>query len=133
MLQAREAMSDRYKREIEDILRQSGELGSGKGGRRRRSLLGLVWQQVVQSLSGKALSITPGRVILTAVVLFVLALMAGSLTAGLAPLLGFAGLILFIVGYAMFFIKPPQTEKRWRGQPIKYGGSWWSRFRRNRG
>ena len=126
-------MSERYKREIEEILRQAGELGSGKGrSGRRQSLLGLVWQHVAQSVGGKAWSVTPGRVMLVAVALFLLAVIAGSFTSGLATPLGFAGLILFIVGYAMFFIRPRQPEKRWRGQPIDYDDSWWSRFRRKR-
>jgi ABC-type nickel/cobalt efflux system permease component RcnA len=70
---------------------------------------------------------------LAAVVVLLLAVVAGSITSGLAPLLGFAGLLLFIVGYAMFFIKPPKTEKRWRGQPIEYDDSLWSRLRRRLG
>ncbi len=123
-------MSDRYQREIEDILRQAGELGSGKGsGRRRRGFFALVGSYVGQSLSGRLWAITPGRVMLAAVVVLLLAVVAGSITSGLAPLLGFAGLLLFIVGYAMFFIKPPKTEKRWRGQPIEYDDSLWSRLR----
>ena len=70
---------------------------------------------------------------LAAVAVLLLALVAGSMTSGVAPLLGFAGLLLFIVGYAMFFIKPPKAEKRWRGQPIEYGSSWWSRLRKRLG
>ena len=49
--------------------------------------------------------------------------------------LAWAGLILFIVGYAMFFVKPPSMrppEKRWRGRPVNddAGASWWNRLRR---
>jgi len=33
--------------------------------------------------------------------------------------LAWVGLVLFIIGYAMFFIKPPKgPEQRWRGQPL---------------
>ena len=127
-------MPDRYQREIEDILQQAGDLGPGpRSGRRRRGVLALVWRYFGQAPSGSTWGITPGRVMLAAVVVLLLALVAGSITSGVAPLLGFAGLLLFIVGYAMFFIKPPKPEKRWRGQPIEYGDSWWSRLRRRLG
>ena len=127
-------MPDRYQREIEDILQQAGDLGTGpRSARRRRGLLALVWRYLGQAPSGKAWAITPGRVMLAAVAVLLLALVAGSMTSGVAPLLGFAGLLLFIVGYAMFFIKPPKAEKRWRGQPIEYGSSWWSRLRKRLG
>ena len=127
-------MPDRYQREIEDILRQAGDLGPGpRSARRRRGLLALIWRYFGQAPSGNAWGITPGRVMLAAVAVLLLALVAGSMTSGVAPLLGFAGLLLFIVGYAMFFIKPPKAEKRWRGQPIEYGSSWWSRLRKRLG
>ena len=46
-------------------------------------------------------------------------------------LLSMAGLLLFIVGYGMFFLQPRDIEKRWRGQPIDQEvDSWWNRFRR---
>ena len=127
-------MPDRYQREIEDILQQAGDLGTDPhSGRRRGGLLALVWRYFGQAPSGNVWGITPGRVMLAAVAVLLLALVAGSMTSGVAPLLGFAGLLLFIVGYAMFFIKPPKAEKRWRGQPIEYGSSWWSRLRKRLG
>ena len=49
--------------------------------------------------------------------------------------LAWGGLLLFIVGYALFFVKPPSAkpvEKRWRGRPVDDSpdGSWWDRLRR---
>ena len=119
-------MSERYKREIEEILQRSGELGSGKGARGSRpGLLKLAWLQLAQSLGGRTWSLKPGRVMLIAVVLLLSALIMN------IGLLAWAGLILFIVGYAMFFIRPSRVEKRWRGQTIDYDGeSWWDRLRR---
>lgn len=122
-------MPDKYEEEIDEILRQAGELTSGKGGARRHSsFLGLIWLQIKRSLGGRALSISPGRVMLVAVVLLLTALVMR------ISLVAWAGLILFIVGYAMFFVKPKTgsgEEKRWRGQPIEYGDPpWWERFRR---
>ena len=129
-------MSDRYEREIEEILRQAGELGTG--GRSRggsRGLLRLAWLSVAGAVGGKTWSLRPGRVMLAGVVLLLSALIVGSAAPGsLVPLLGWGGLILLIVGYAMFFIRPQQVEKRWRGQPIDdRGQSWWDRLRRKMG
>ncbi len=115
-------MAERYKREIDEILRQAGELGAGK--RSRPSLPRLMWMGLTQSLGGKRWSLSPGRVMFIAVALLLSALIMS------VPLLAWAGLILFIVGYAMFFVHPPKIEKRWRGQPMDYsGGAWWHRLR----
>ena len=46
-------------------------------------------------------------------------------------IMAWGGLVLFIVGYAMFFIRPRKFEKRWRGQPIDDSGEkFWDRLRR---
>ena len=125
-------VSQRYQREIEDILRQAGELGSG--GRRRGprgGFLRLVWRYIREAIGGKNWSITPGRVMLVAVSLLLSALIVQAAIPGLVGPLAWGGLILFIVGYAMFFIRPRRIEKRWRGQPIDdRPESWWTRFRR---
>ena len=127
-------MPDRYRREIEEILRQAGELESSERPKRSgQSIPRLVWLYVKQSLGGKGWSLSPGRIMLIAVSLFLAAAILPAMVpvSGLGMLLGFAGLLLFIVGYAMFFVKPPKIEKRWRGQPIDHvGESWWERLRR---
>ena len=125
-------MSERYKREIEEILQQAGELSSeGNAGARRPSLLRLVWLHLAQSLGGKTLSLSPGRVMLFGLILLLSALISQAFFAGLVGILAWAGLIFLIIGYGMFFIRPPRIEKRWRGQRIDYDGeSWWGRFRR---
>ena len=115
-------MAKRYEKEIDDILKQAGEIGSGKRGR-GRGLLMLVSVYLAQSIGGPVRSLRPGRLMLIAVALLLLALIINTATAGagaVAPI-ALAGLILFIVAYAMFFIRPPKrtgSEKRWRGQPI---------------
>ena len=124
-------MAERYKQEIEEILKQAGDLGTGPR-RARPGLLGLVWLQVVQAVGGKTWSVKPGRVMLVALALLLTALIGGAFVQG-APvaILAWGGLVLFIVGYAMFFVRPPTIEKRWRGESIEYGGdSWWDRLRR---
>ncbi len=125
-------MSQRYQKEIEEILRQAGEVGSGGGPRRpRHSFLRLVWLHVSQALGGKLLSLSAGRVMFIAVALLLSALLLRPvLPSGIPGLLAWGGLLLFIAGYAMFFIRPQKIEKRWRGEKIEYGESWWDRLRR---
>ena len=125
-------MSKRYQKEIEEILKQAGELGdSGQSRGPRRSTWRLVWIYISQSLGGKRWSPSPGRVILIGVSLLLSALIVSQFVAGLGGLLAWGGLLLFIVGYAMVFMRPRKIEKRWRGEPLEDGGdSWWDRLRR---
>ena len=127
-------MSQRYKREIEEILKQAGELSPSQTRRKpRQNFRRLIWLYVSQSLGGKNWSISPGRVMLAAVSLLLAALILRAVIPGAVVPLAWVGLLLFIVGYGMFFIKPPKIEKRWRGQPLEEpGDSWWDRIRRKR-
>ncbi len=126
-------MPERYKREIEEILKQVGEIASPPKERKpqKPSVWQLIWLYVKRSLGGKAWSFSPGRVLLIAIALLLTALVVRPFSGGLVAPLAWAGLLLFIIGYAMFFVKPPKIEKRWRGQAVGVGReSWWSRFRR---
>tara|TARA_B100001013_G_C24494122_1_gene396459 strand:+ start:192 stop:548 length:357 start_codon:yes stop_codon:yes gene_type:complete len=118
-------MPDRYKSEIEEILQQVGELRSvPKQSNRFLKILKFVYLHFIASLGGKSLAITPGRILLGSLLLFLMAIV---LQVGF---LAWSGLILFIIAYAMFFIRPPKIEKRWRGQIIDDGSnSWWDRFK----
>ena len=125
-------MSSKYKREIEEILEQAGELNSpGLPKRRRRSLGRLMLLQIGQSIGGKDWSIKPGRLMLVAIGLLVAALVVRATAPGLTGPLAWSGLLLFIVAYGMFFIRPRnRVERRWRGQPLdRDEGSWWDRFK----
>ena len=124
-------MSQKYQKEIEEILRRAGELAPvGRGRRPRFGFWRLVWLYISRSLGGKLWSVSPGRVMLTAVSLLLLALIFSKMVPGLGGPLALAGLLLFVVGYGMFFVKPPKIEKRWRGQPVDDSGdSWWDRLR----
>ena len=125
-------MPERYKEEIEEILRQAGDLSpNGRRRRPRDGILRLIWQQLTDSVGGRGWSLTPGRVMLIAAGLLLSALFLGSVIPGLTGLLAWAGLILFIVGYGMFFVRPSKVEKRWRGRPVDdLGESPWQRLRR---
>lgn len=129
-------MPSRYQREIEDILERAGEDTPKRPLRRspdRRSLRQLVWLYVKQSLSGNLLSISPGRIMLLGLVLLLSFLLVSPFSGGIAGMLAWAGLIIFIIGYGMVLVRPPKIEKRWRGQPVEMGspgGSWLDRIRR---
>ena len=125
-------MPERYKDEIEEILKQAGELAPAERRRERGPsawrLLGLY---VRKALGGRLLSISPGRVMVSAVMILVLAMLFSRMLPGIGGPLALAALILFIVGYGWIFLKPPRIEKRWRGQVMDEGAdSWWDRLRR---
>lgn len=143
-------MPEKYKQEIEDILRQAGEWTTpGRVRKRRQSVWKLAWRQVKESLKGKAWAVTPGRVMLAALLVFLAALIvyAAAPNLGLVGPLTIAGLVLFVVAYGLFFVRKPghekrwrgrsvgedrlsRTQKRWRGVPIEDSEpSWWDRFR----
>lgn len=128
-------MPQKYQKEIEEILQQAGDLGLSDPPKRREKLgFGrLAWEYFKQSIGGSAFSITPGRIMLGAVLILLAALVLNLATPGfgIVGILAWVGFILFIVGYAMFFIKPKPVQKRWRGDVIEYyqGDSLWDKLR----
>ena len=119
-------MPERYREEIEEILEQAGELAPSQPIRRSRpSIWGLIGLYVRQSLGGRLLSISPGRIMVAALVILLLALVFGRVGPGIGAPLALAALLLFIVGYAWIFLKPPKIEKRWRGQPVDDDADSW--------
>ena len=131
-------MSSKYQREIEEILQKAGDIDGDD--RRPKSassdksigFFRLVWMYVRQSLGGRFWSISPGRVMLVGFVLLLSALLVIPLVGGRAGLLGWAGLIIFIIGYGMVLARPPKMkmQKKWRGEPIEDDESWLDRIRR---
>lgn len=128
-------MPQKYQREIEEILQQAGDLGLSEPPKSRQKLSfgRLAWEYFKQSIGGSALSITPGRIMLGAVLILLAALVLNLATPGfgIVGILAWLGFILFIAGYAMFFIKPKPVQKRWRGDVIEYseGESLWDKLR----
>ncbi len=128
-------MSERYQREIEEILKQAGDLGRSPkrgSGPPKYNFWKLVWLYVKRSLGGKVWSLSPGRIMLIAVSLLLAALIVRPIgLGGLVAPFAWAGLLLFIVAYALFFVRPPKLDRRWRGQALdRKGESWWSKFKR---
>ncbi len=130
-------MPDQYQNEIEEILKQAGESPTPPVERQPRpGLWRLLRQYFRQSMGGRGWSISPGRVMLTAVSLLLAALVLRMFVPGVVGPLALAGLLLFIVGYGMFFVSPRKgPEKKWRGQLIEDPSEnalsvWWERFRR---
>ena len=119
-------MPDQYQREIEDILRKAeAQAPLPKPQSSRQSLRSLVWQYARQSMSNSAWPISPGKLMLTAAALLLVALVLKSVLP-ITMWLGWAALVVFIIAYAMFFIKPSKranggargTRKMWRGHYI---------------
>ena len=127
-------MPERYKMEIEEILEAGELIDSKKSNARRPSFFKLLCLQLIQSSLGyKRLSLSPGRVMLLGLLLLLAALISRTFIPEFGGILAWAGLILLIVGYGMFFMRPKRIEKRWRGQPIDYAEkSWLDRFRRRK-
>ena len=125
-------MPERFQREIEEILehsedspkdspRQPGKKAKGPSGRG-----GMFSGWLGDVLAPSRLFMASGGLLLTALVLNV----AG---AGLAGLLFWLGLVLFIVAYAIYFVRSEKgPERRWRGRVVEYdtGPSWRGRIRR---
>lgn len=124
-------MAKRYEKEIEEILKQAGDIGPHGLNNHRKGVLGILWGYIVQSVGGKSLVLTPGRIMMTSVLLLMVGLISNSFIHGIGAWIAWLGFILFIVGYASFLIRPKRVEKRWRGQPIDdRQESFWKRFTR---
>jgi Flp pilus assembly protein TadB len=119
-------MQDKYQKEIEEILKNAGEVAPDESGREFEKSLEdrpkAVRQadeaskpQPYQTPRGRWPSITPGKVLLTGLVVFII-------TALLQIwVLIWVGLALLVLGYLLFFITPRNIsiEKRWRGESIE--------------
>ncbi len=120
-------MSERLEREIEEILQQA-ELPppapkAHLGGGRRAGRGSYRVQDALQ----------PKKLFLISLALFLSWLVLRVAGAGLGGVLFWLALVIFIVGYALYFVRSENTpERRWRGQVVDYGdgNSWRDRLRR---
>lgn len=117
-------MPEKYQEEIEAILQQHSGGPEGKGSKRRSNPLGKLGGRGVLGF------ITPGRVLLASLAM----LLVGFILRGSLTILMWIGILVFIVSYAMFFVRwGNKPERRWRGRPIedrRSRTSWRARFRR---
>ena len=125
-------MSNKYEREIEEILKQAGESPSKKKQKGpEQNLLRSWWSQLDSSVGGQRLRISPGRIALIAVGVLVSAIVLRSFMSGISTPLFWLALGLFIVAYALFLARPQSYEKRWRGRVVSYSRpTWRERVRR---
>ena len=113
-------MSERYEKEIEDILGQANERAPGKpGSKRGRSAISRLpragWRP-----PRVRLNLTPGKLLLAGVALLLIALILGSFVPAIGPFAFWLGIGLFVLGYVLFFARPRRSmERRWRGQSIE--------------
>tara|TARA_B100001079_G_C16096996_1_gene376579 strand:- start:146 stop:553 length:408 start_codon:yes stop_codon:yes gene_type:complete len=131
-------MQDKYQKEIEEILKNAGEVAPDESGKDIGKPLEDRPRAVRQTAAANRSSesdipgsswptITPGKVLMTGLVVFII-------TALLQIwVLIWVGLALLVLGYLLFFISPRSVsiEKRWRGESIEDApGSPWDRFKR---
>jgi hypothetical protein len=127
-------MPEKYKEEIEEILRRTDEVAPASPTREaektpvdlaqpadpaRRSprpSRGSVWRWP---------ALSPGKILLAGLVLF---LVAAVLQQGI---LVWVGLGVLVAAYLLFFVKPQPTsyEKRWRGRAVEERTSVWRRVK----
>ena len=127
-------MSERYQREIEEILRQAGEHTPTKEPARahRRppsSALRGIGRGVANLIYHSS-----SRLLVIGAALLLLAILVSVISPGFLGPFVWLGLILFVLVYALYFARPGgNVEKRWRGRSIEQPPSErsaWHRFQR---
>jgi hypothetical protein len=114
-------MSERYQKEIEEILEQVNEdapVTSSSGRKLRPWEVARAQSSEARPLKARApFRLTIGKVLLAGVVLLVLSPLLGSF--GLMAPAAWGGIILIIGAYVAYFAKPRRKiERRWRGEII---------------
>ncbi|MEE3247987.1 MAG: hypothetical protein VX213_10855 [Chloroflexota bacterium] len=131
-------MQDKYQQEIEEILKNAGEVAPEGPSRETVKPLEDRPRAVRQaaeasrpapsfSAKGRWPTVTPGKILMTGLLVFIV-------TALLQIwVLVWVGLAMLVFGYLLFFITPRNIsmEKRWRGESIEdVPESLWDRFKR---
>jgi hypothetical protein len=120
-------MQDKYEKEIEEILKNAGEVVPEQSRSEsekpledrpravRRAVEANKPEMTYSPSTGRWPTITPGKILITGLVVFIV-------TALLQIwVLIWVGLALLVFGYLLFFITPRNInmEKRWRGESIE--------------
>jgi hypothetical protein len=132
-------MQDKYEKEIEEILKNAGEVVPEQSRSEsekpledrpraaRRAVEANKPEVTYSPSSGRWPTITPGKILITGLVVFIV-------TALLQIwVLIWVGLALLVFGYLLFFVTPRNInmEKRWRGESIEETpGSPWDWIKR---
>ncbi len=130
-------MSERYQREIEEILSQAGESAPADRSKKDRGVPLLPPVFRTGRGGGNRAYFTSGRLMFIGLALLLSAILVSAIFPGFLGPIVWLGLIAFILGYVLFFARPSAgLEKRWRGRVIEQeppawsGGGWWSRLQR---
>ena len=126
-------MSDKFIKEIEEILKQAEARPEAQRPKQQRSARRPRSPFSLGLFRGRIIS--PGKLMLAGVMLFLAALVLRAFMPSTVGPLIWAGLALFVVAYVLFFVRPgtPRngTEKRWRGRPVDESSpSTWDRVKR---
>ena len=119
-------MPEKYKEEIEEILRRTGEVAppptAREADRRTAEFAPPTTPARRSVLSWPALS--PGKLLLAGLIL----LLVGAFW---QVWLLWTGLGLLVAAYLLFFVKPRSVsyEKRWRGRAVEERGSVWQKLK----
>ena len=113
-------MSERYQREIEEILSQAGESAPADRPKGSRGIPPIPpFFRTGRGVGNRAF-LTSGRLMFIGVILLLSAILVSATFPGLLGPIVWLGLIAFILGYVLFFARPSAgTEKRWRGRVIE--------------
>ena len=127
-------MAERYQREIEEILEkvESDAVLPRVRPTRQAGPATRFFRSLGQRLGRPRLGVSPGRLMLVSLALLLSALVVNMVQPGLVAFFLWGALVVFLVAYALFFIRPSDRyEKRWRGRPVESARpSLWSRVRR---
>lgn len=126
-------MPDRYQDEIEEILRQAGEVSHSSPPKEMERAGGEGAKPVRASRQARSPGphyrrqlprLSPGKVMLAGAIILILGVKFW-------PLI-WVGLALLVAAYLMFFVTPRSIsyEKRWRGRLVDEVQSPWDRFKR---
>ena len=113
-------MSQRYQKEIEEILEQANvETSEGKDQGRSRTRENPKPTQARAPKAKRSFRLSTGKLLLAGVVLLLASPILGSLFNLMAPA-AWLGIGLIVTSYVIYFTKPrPTIERRWRGQLIE--------------
>ena len=126
-------MPEKYKEEIEEILRRTGEEAPAPPAREaEKRPVDLAQPAYTDRRShrpsrGSARrwpALSPGKILLAGLVL----LLVGAFWKGF---LVWVGLVLLVLAYLLFFVKPQPSpyDKRWRGRAVEDRSSVWQRLK----